>query len=412
MTVGQRIAQKRKELGLSQEALGEQLGVSRQAIYKWESDATLPEIEKLISLSRIFSVSVGWLLGEEERETAPEEGKELTEEQLRMVEEIVGRYLDAMPEPEPPRRRRWPAVLFLVAAVAVIVVFVKLFDRLDRVTGNYNSLQNSISNISSSVNIQINSIANRVEEILHQQNELTAEWGTEIKHIDIPANTVTFRIRVVPKTYREGMTATFVARSGEETVETSVEVGAGNAFDGEITCTLTDEIDLTVVFVTGDQRETQILDKYEYLYSNTFPGVMFLGGGLWLDERNGVLPADGEDKEHFFYDQDEDYLYGEWTARPVEIKVGLFKDQKLVQWYREEMREVVYNGVRTEREWYVWDEVVLEPGSVYCEAAVITDEYGRTMIWTDTELRYGEAEGWYHVSYAGGGPLSTEGWEF
>ena len=48
MTVGQRIAQKRKELGLSQETLGEQLGVSRQAIYKWESDATLPEIEKLI----------------------------------------------------------------------------------------------------------------------------------------------------------------------------------------------------------------------------------------------------------------------------------------------------------------------------------------------------------------------------
>lgn len=62
MTVGQRIAQKRKELGLSQEGLGERLGVSRQAIYKWESDATLPEIEKLINLSREFSVSVDWLL--------------------------------------------------------------------------------------------------------------------------------------------------------------------------------------------------------------------------------------------------------------------------------------------------------------------------------------------------------------
>ena len=35
MTTGQRIAQKRKELGLSQEALGEKLGVSRQSIYKW-----------------------------------------------------------------------------------------------------------------------------------------------------------------------------------------------------------------------------------------------------------------------------------------------------------------------------------------------------------------------------------------
>ena len=41
MTVGERIAQKRKELGLSQEALGERMGVSRQSIYKWESDAAL-----------------------------------------------------------------------------------------------------------------------------------------------------------------------------------------------------------------------------------------------------------------------------------------------------------------------------------------------------------------------------------
>ena len=45
--MGQRIAYKRKELALSQEALGEALGVSRQAIYKWESDAALPEIDKL-----------------------------------------------------------------------------------------------------------------------------------------------------------------------------------------------------------------------------------------------------------------------------------------------------------------------------------------------------------------------------
>lgn len=59
MTTGGRIAQKRKEQGLSQEALGDRLGVSRQAIYKWESDSALPEIDKLIALSRLFGVSVG-----------------------------------------------------------------------------------------------------------------------------------------------------------------------------------------------------------------------------------------------------------------------------------------------------------------------------------------------------------------
>ena len=54
MTIGQRIAQKRKELGLSQEALGSKLGVSRQSIYKWEADSALPEVDKLIALSRLF----------------------------------------------------------------------------------------------------------------------------------------------------------------------------------------------------------------------------------------------------------------------------------------------------------------------------------------------------------------------
>ena len=95
MTTGQRIALKRKEAGLSQETLGAELGVSRQSIYKWESDTALPEIDKLVALSRRFGVTVGWLLGVEEAPetaSAPDSG-ELTDAQLKMVEEITERYL-------------------------------------------------------------------------------------------------------------------------------------------------------------------------------------------------------------------------------------------------------------------------------------------------------------------------------
>ena len=91
MTTGQRIALKRKEAGLSQETLGAELGVSRQSIYKWESDTALPEIDKLVALSRRFGVTVGWLLGVEETPeaaSAPDSG-ELTDAQLKMVEEIT-----------------------------------------------------------------------------------------------------------------------------------------------------------------------------------------------------------------------------------------------------------------------------------------------------------------------------------
>ena len=44
-TLGGRIQEGRRAAGLSQEALGERLGVSRQAVSKWESDAAVPELE-------------------------------------------------------------------------------------------------------------------------------------------------------------------------------------------------------------------------------------------------------------------------------------------------------------------------------------------------------------------------------
>ena len=52
----------RKEKGFSQEALAEILGVSRQAISKWESGQTYPETDKLIILSEIFGVTLDSLL--------------------------------------------------------------------------------------------------------------------------------------------------------------------------------------------------------------------------------------------------------------------------------------------------------------------------------------------------------------
>lgn len=70
MTLGQRIQELRKGLGLSQEDLGERMGVSRQAISKWEGDQTIPELDKLIALSKLFGLTVGQLLGVEQPASA------------------------------------------------------------------------------------------------------------------------------------------------------------------------------------------------------------------------------------------------------------------------------------------------------------------------------------------------------
>ena len=77
MTFGEKIQKLRKEAGLSQEELSYQLGVSRQAISKWERDNGYPETEKIVRMSKIFNVTLDYLLNEEGTqapETAAEQG--------------------------------------------------------------------------------------------------------------------------------------------------------------------------------------------------------------------------------------------------------------------------------------------------------------------------------------------------
>ena len=62
-TLGKRIAANRKSLCLTQDALAEQLGVTAQAVSKWENDQSCPDISMLPRLAAIFGCSVDALLG-------------------------------------------------------------------------------------------------------------------------------------------------------------------------------------------------------------------------------------------------------------------------------------------------------------------------------------------------------------
>ena len=90
MTIGKRIAQLRKEKGLTQEELAVRMGVSPQAVSKWENDQTCPDISALPALSKLLGVTVDELLGCEPQLPAvrclpPGERKDIKDMMLRIT---------------------------------------------------------------------------------------------------------------------------------------------------------------------------------------------------------------------------------------------------------------------------------------------------------------------------------------
>ena len=390
MTTGQRIAQKRKEAGLSQETLGAELGVSRQSIYKWESDTALPEIDKLVALSRRFGVTVGWLLGVEEAPetaSAPDSG-ELTDAQLKMVEEITARYIAALPAPKP--RKKWPYVL---AALMVLYAAHRAYQSIDR---QFDGVYSRIGQMDSKMSNQVYSISGQVEEILKQQNSLTVDYGIELVSADLVKNSVTFSVYAVPKTYVEGMRVEFSVDNGHSSNSKTVlsepdQNGqpVSEKFSAELTCELTDDIAITAVFVMPDgTRQTQPLQTYSGLYSGSLPDVASLvdadlQGRAQIENGKLTLPDAMEYALTLNTELDNILIP---RAEAVFIRVGLFKNQRLIAWARpisadEQTRYRGFDNATFYR---------LEPlsfpfaaGDILESAAVLTDEYGREVICPD-----------------------------
>lgn len=334
MTTGQRIAAKRKELALSQEALGAELGVSRQSIYKWESDASLPEIDKLIALSRRFGVPVGWLLGVEEETPAPEP---LTERQLQQVEELTAQYLAA----QPPQRKPFRALLAAGGALglALVILAAVFCQRVLRLESQQTQLRSEIAQTTAE---QMEDLRDQVQDILRQQRDLLAKGSSLLSDFGAAVEDVTFRTEgsaitvsawAVPKTWREGMTAEFLLTSNGETTAVPGALGEGNRFSAPaVTAALTDDISLSVVFTLPDgSRETETLERWTGLLPASQPSYWPEGLlGRIVTFNQGILNARRCYLRVAWDDAFDSELYG-----PIEIvdwQVGVFQNHRLITW--------------------------------------------------------------------------------
>ena len=75
MTLREKLIVSRNKAGLSQMELADRLGVSRQAVSRWESGDTTPTMDKLKSLAKIYGVSLDWLCSDTADREPPEAAK-------------------------------------------------------------------------------------------------------------------------------------------------------------------------------------------------------------------------------------------------------------------------------------------------------------------------------------------------
>lgn len=94
MTFSEKISALRKQKGWSQEELAEKLMVTRQAVSKWESAQSMPDLDKLVQLSEALGVSTDYLLKDEQMQSVPAPATaEQTAKPRRVTQEEARRYL-------------------------------------------------------------------------------------------------------------------------------------------------------------------------------------------------------------------------------------------------------------------------------------------------------------------------------
>lgn len=94
MKLHEKIYYCRKKSGMSQETLAEKIGVSRQAISKWETGDAVPELSKLKSLCDIFGVTADWMISEDEPDDEPKKEPAIYPDRISRFDDLTDKIAD------------------------------------------------------------------------------------------------------------------------------------------------------------------------------------------------------------------------------------------------------------------------------------------------------------------------------
>lgn len=300
MTMGQRIALRRKLKNLSQEALAEQLEVSRQAISKWESDGAVPEVDKLIALGKIFGVSVGWLLGTEREEEIPLPGNSLTEGQITAVKEIVAGSLSA----SRPKRRRWPGILATAVVAVIFVLGASYAGRLEADNIEHLAAVESLRRENEALRDQMDSMQTKLNAVAEADRILEGMSGDAVL---LDEQNIRVSFTFMPKVYQENAEAYLSIRILPYDTRLIPCTWNGEKYTAEAELPVIDNIQYSFLLVTeGMFREQNLMDPDFYYAIDRLsnPGIY----------RRFHLDPDSEQFGFFYQSKEHRWLDPELTA--------------------------------------------------------------------------------------------------
>ena len=275
MELYEKLYELRRASGMSQEELAEKLGVSRQAVSKWESGATQPELSKLIELSKLYNVSVDELLSLEHAKSQQDtaEAPAASSAESTPAEKLSFRDFCV--------QHKKIIGGAAVALAALIAVGVHYNNRINTLSTQVNDLRSQLYNVQNNLSNQIAGISNNVSDILERESSLISQYSYEVKSVDLKKQECMLAFSLLPKTI-SGETIVNISVIDRSSSSPLSSVGPSvynvpltqDGFGylcGDIAVALSDELGISVNFTANGETQSQELDTISGLKSHYRP---------------------------------------------------------------------------------------------------------------------------------------------
>ena len=274
MTLGQNLQAARKAKGLSQETLAERIGVSRQALGKWEKDTALPGLDNLQAAAQVLGVSVDTLLGTGCADPAP------------AVTLDAMRDLLAARDAEQRRRRRLWGLLgaagTIVAVLLLVVQNMAYQRKMQSLTDSYANLQQQLSSTTAALTARMDEL----QDAVRQGKSTVMDWHwipLDKLHKDVQNGWMPVLVQVTPSESTAGMTARLSVTYGDTTGLYDMDELPGSCYQAQLVFEVGQTYELTVQWTAPDgTAANEKLGTVDFTETQTEPELAWgrTGGSL------------------------------------------------------------------------------------------------------------------------------------